>query len=517
MRRVAIAFILVLCVTLSTNGTQFIPASLDLEIVLSSFIGGSGEDFGNKVIFDSEGNIIMVGYTQSDDLAVINAHQDTHGGGRDAFILKLDSTFNVVFLTYYGGNGHDYGQDVGLDSSNNIILAGHTRSDNLVVPNALQSSMRGDGDAYVAKFSPEGTLLYGSYIGGSSDDEWITGIELDEDDNIIIGGSTDSDDMNITAGAYQETYGGGDRDILLLSLAADGQSYNFMTYFGLDSHENCADVTLDAQNNIVFTGYTVDVGITTPGAYQETYGGGDGDAIIGKLNATGKTLIWSTMLGGNGWDFGGDVSVNSDGDIIASGYSWSDDFPLQDEIYGNAPERDDYLAKLSGDGSTLLFSTLLGGDGEDRCYGMTLLNNETVATCTLTGSSDMPTVNAWQENNSGSYDAYFALYSSDLSSLLFASYIGGQYTDHGYSVAAYNDEVFALTGYSSSNDFPTHNPVQAERGGGQDAFIVVIGIAEDVTTTPPPEQSALDILPIVMVVSIVAVVAISWVYLKKRQ
>ena len=76
---------------------------------MSTFYGGSGEDTGSNVCFDSEGNIIIVGSTRSSDFPVINAHQDTYGGGRDAFILKLDPLYNVIFSTYYGGSGEDYG------------------------------------------------------------------------------------------------------------------------------------------------------------------------------------------------------------------------------------------------------------------------------------------------------------------------------------------------------------------------------------------------------------------------
>jgi hypothetical protein len=486
---------------------------------MASFFGGGGEDVASKVCYDREGNLIVVGFTLSSDLPVVNAMQDTYGGSRDAFILKLDSSYNVIFCTYYGGSGEEYAEAVVTDEENNIYFAGRSESDNLPVPNGLQTEMRGNSDAFMAKLSPTGSLLYGTYIGGSGEDEWITSIVLDEDDNVIMAGPSDSNDMNITANAFQEHFGGGSRDIVLFSITPDGQSYVFMTYFGLDGSENCVDVALDIQDDIVFTGYSTNVSVTTEGAYQETYAGGDGDVIVAKLSHDGQTLLWSTMLGGTLWDFGGDVSIDSDGSVIVSGYSESPDFPLQNELFGDQEERDTFLTKLSEDGGSLLFSTLLGGDGEDRCYGMTMLNNGSVAVHIFTQSNNMPTVGAWQENKSGGNDAYFALYDSDLTSLVFASYIGGSRDEFSLGMASNNDEVIALVGYTYSNNFPTTDHLQPERAGGRDAFLVVLNVTGDetsTTTTPPPFQMPLELMVVGSAAIAISLIAIAYVYIRKR-
>ncbi|UCE09033.1 MAG: hypothetical protein JSW61_08550 [Candidatus Thorarchaeota archaeon] len=495
-------------------------ASPGIAIEMSTFFGGSREDMASNVHYDSDGNIIIVGSTLSSDLPVSNAMQSIYGGGRDAFILKLDSSYNVVFCTYYGGDGEEYAEAVVTDDENNIYISGHTESGNLTVLNALQTEMEGEGDAFVAKLSPTGSLVFGTYVGGNGGDEWITSMVLDEDGNMIMAGPFDSDNMNITTGVFQENYGGGSRDIVLLSMTPDGQSYVFMTYFGLDDSENCGGLALDSQGNIVMAGYSINGGITTEGAYQEAYAGGTGDVIVAKLSPNGQTLLWSTLLGGSEWDFGGDVNVDSDDNVIVSGYSESPDFPLQNEIHGNEDERDTFLAKLSEDGSSLLFSTLLGGDGEDRCYGMTMLDNGSVAVNCFTRSDNMPTVNPWQENNSGGYDAFFALYDSDLASLVSASYIGGSLDDHGLSLDTFNDEVAALVGYTHSDDFQTNEPLQSERGGGRDAFLVVLNLippGTTVTTTPPPNLVSIELLIIAgAAVAGIALAALAYVYSKKR-
>ena len=504
----------------SSKRDQFLISSSSIDLEMSTFFGGDREDTGADACFDSDGNIIVVGSTLSDDLAVTNAQQDTYGGGRDTFVLKLDTSYNVTFCTYYGGSGEEYPMAVVTDDDNNIIVTGHTESNNLPVPNGLQSELQGSGDAFVAKFDPTGTLIFGTYIGGNGANEWINAITLDENNNLIMGGLFESDNLNTSQNAFQEEFGGGPDDVVVLSLTPDGQSMNFMTYFGVDDHENCAGITLDAQNNIIITGYTIDDGITTEGAYQEVYGGGDSDAYIAKFDSNCQNLLWSTFIGGDSWDFGGDVSVDDDDNIIASGYSWSSDFPLQNELYGDEPERDTYLATLSENGSELLFSTLLGGDGEDRCYGMMPLGNGSIATCSMTRSTDMPTVNAWQENNSGSFDAYFALYDNNLDSLICSSYLGGSRDDNGLSLDIFNDEYVVLIGHTSSDDFPTNNPIQEVRAGNRDAFVTVLDLIPDqilTTTTPPPDQIPLEILAIGIAIPIVAVVIIILVYNKKKR
>ncbi|MGY5852928.1 MAG: SBBP repeat-containing protein [Candidatus Thorarchaeota archaeon] len=472
---------------ISVEDNQFYISSPNIEFDMSTYFGGSAEDLAAKVHFDNEGNIIVVGSTLSDDLPVFNAQQDTYEGGRDGFVLKLNSSYDVVFCTYYGGSGEEYAEAVTTDDDNNIYITGHTESYNLSVPNGIQTEMRGAGDGFLAKLSPTGELLYGTYIGGNGENDWLTSIVVDENDDLIIAGPVDSDDMNTTTGAFQEVYGGGGADAILLSLSSDGQSYLFMTYFGGDSPENCGNIALDSEKNIVIGGYAGDANITTEGAYQETYGGGDGDVVVAKFNHNASTLLWSTFLGGSLWDFCGGVRIDSEDNVIVSGYSESSDFPLLNELYGDDGERDTFLSKLSGNGSELLFSTLLGGEDEDRCYGMEMLSNESVATLSFTRSRNLPAVDAWQENNSGSYDAYFTLYNNELSALIQASYIGGSMSDYGLSIDTFNDEYFALVGYTSSSDFPTQDPVQSERAGHRDAFIVVLKVAPDTTTTTTTE------------------------------
>jgi hypothetical protein len=481
---------------------------------LSTYYGGSNQDTASTVIFDRDGNIIVVGSTLSNDLPVVNAHQETYGGGRDAYILKLNSSYDVVFCTYYGGSGEEYAEAVVTDDENNIIISGRSESNDLPVPNGLQTQMMGNGDAFVAKFSPTGVLEYGTYVGGSGEDEWLTTIIIDENDNWILAGPCDTENMNTTSNVLQETYGGGGRDILIISLTPDGQDIEFLTYFGADGSENCVDITFDQTGNIVLIGYAELSGVTTAGVYQETYAGGTGDVVVAKVSGNGEELLWSTLLGGSLWDFGGDVTVDSDGSIFVSGYSESSDFPLVNELYGNEPVRDSFLARLSEDGAVLEFSSLLGGNGEDYCYGMEMLENGSVAICSFTSSNNLPTVNPIQASRAGSQDAYIALYNSDLNNLTYASYIGGSGDESCLSLYTYEDELIAVAGYTSSNDFPLQDPIQSERAGSQDIFLVILSTTQ---LEPAPSQSPIDFSVIGITVVLLAVVIIGFMFAKRRK
>jgi hypothetical protein len=202
------------------NGDVFV-TKLDASgsgLVYSTYIGGSNGDSGQGIAVDGSGNAYVTGSTGSNNYDVtVGAFQTTHGGGYygyyyDVFVTKLNASGSgLVYSTFIGGNGADEGYGIAVDGSGNAYVTGYTSStDYDVTPGAFQTSGGGSYyDVFVTKLNASGSgLVYSTYIGGSNYD-YGYGIAIDGSGNAYVTGSTSSTDYDVTAGAFQTTYGGG--------------------------------------------------------------------------------------------------------------------------------------------------------------------------------------------------------------------------------------------------------------------------------------------------------------------
>ena len=472
-----------------------------LDVLFCSYFGGEGEEWSNDVCFTADGGFVLSGMTMSDDLPVMNAHQSQYGGAGDAYLVKVGPQFNVEFYTYFGGTGSEEPMALVVDSEDNIILAGGTSSDDLTLLNPLQDELNGSSDAFVAKYSSSGTLLFSSYLGGS-DFERIEDVVIDSSGNYLLVGPTGSDDFYTTPGVCQETYGGGDSDVFITSLANDGQSILFSSFFGNATDDDAWGIGTDQTGNIVVIGMTDGDEMATDSSFQEVYGGGLTDAFVAKFSSDCSSIMWATLLGGNGWEFGDQVEFDSSDNIVVSGYTGSSDFPLENQLYNDTGGYDAFFSKLNPDGDTLLLSSYLGGSFEDRSYAMDVLDDDSILIACPTSSADMPVENAFS-NHSGASDGYLGLIDGDTPELLFGSHYGGSSNDYVLGMSVYSDEMVAVIGYTSSDDLPTINAVQDEYGGSSDTMVWVFGFEE------PPMPANIPILAIAVVtVGIIAVVIV---------
>ncbi len=350
-------------------------ANEGLDVLLCSYFGGDGEEWSNDIFFGADGSIVLTGMSRSSDLPVVNAHQEEYGGGGDVFIVKLNPEFQIEFYTYFGGSGLEEPMALMVDYYQNIIVAGGTSSDNLTILNPLQDELNGPSDAFLAKFSPSGTLLFSTYRGGNESDS-SEDICIYSNGDYLMVGSTGSSDFNTTAGAFQEDYGGGESDVFITGISINGQSILYSTFFGNSADEDAFDIDVNLMggiDDIVIVGLSRGTTITTASAYQQTYGGGTSDAIVAKFASDCSSLNWSTMLGGNGWEFGDQIGFDSDNNLIVSGYTGSSDFPLLNQLQNNTSGYDAFLTELSTNGDELIMSSYLGGNLEDRSYAMEVL------------------------------------------------------------------------------------------------------------------------------------------------
>ena len=382
----------------------------------------------------------------------------------------------LSYATYIGGGGGDIGYAIAVDSSLDAYIAGVTNSSNFpAVGSPYQSSYRGNGDCFVTKINTEGTqLLYSTYIGGSESDT-ATAIAV-SNGAAFITGNTDSADFpthaptgTTTTNPFQLNYGG-NTDAFVAQLDATGSSLVYSSYLGGSGADFGQGIAVDSSGNAYVTGATQSTNFPVTAGSLQQINKGSSDAFVAKVNFTGEALVYSTYLGGTQADVGQSIQVDSSGNAYVAGYTFSPDFPLQGPIQhtigGGA---DAFVAKLNATGTALTYSTFLGGSGDDRAYGIALDSTLNAYITGSTISTNFPTTTgAFQPALKGSSDAFVCKLNPAGSTLVYSTYLGGSGVDQANGIAVIpsgtNAGVAFVTGFTESSDFPTHSPVQAILG-----------------------------------------------------
>jgi PKD repeat protein len=306
------------------------------DLVYSTYLGGAGEDQGRGIAVDGSGNAYITGETKSADFpTTAGAFNRSYGGsGRfDGFVTKLNAAgTDLVYSTYLGGTGQDYGHGIAVDGSGNAYITGSTASaDFPTTAGAFNRSYGGSGseDVFVTKLNAGGTaLVYSTYLGGADTDMGYD-IVVDGSGNAYITGSTWSADFPTTTGAFQRSYGsGGWQDSFITKLNAAGTDLVYSTYVGGTTNDAGSSIAVDGSGNAYITGSTDSTDFpTTAGAFQTVYAGGWVGCFITKLNTGGTALVYSTHLGGTPGDSGQGIAVDGSGNAYITGDTGSTDFP----------------------------------------------------------------------------------------------------------------------------------------------------------------------------------------------
>jgi hypothetical protein len=342
-------------------------------LVYFTFIGGRSNDFPGGIAIDNAGNAYVTGSTSSIDFPVTVNYFTS---GQHAFVLKLDSTGNIVYSTALAGNGVDAGSAIAVDASGSAYVAGNTTSTHFpVTAGSFQLTPGGLGDAFVAKLSSTGQIAYATYLGGSGND-FAEAIAVDASGNAFVGGDTSSTNFPATPGAYSTGLRGLFSNAFIVKLNPAGSSLVYATYLGGSSVDFIRGLAVDSAGNCYVTGFTDSSNFpTTPGAFQRSWSGRYA-GFVTKLNPTGTSLVYSTLLGGTHsyYSASGDssvaIAVDLSGSAYVAGNSQPSGFPVTPGALKTMPvflpccEDDDmFLVKLAADGRSLLYSTLLGSTG----------------------------------------------------------------------------------------------------------------------------------------------------------
>ncbi len=388
-------------------------------LLWGTFLGGSSDDDGDAIVLDTSGDPVLAGRTESSDFPTTpGAYDASLAGHSDAFVAKLSGTGSrLLWSTLLGGGDMDCTLSVALDASGNPVLTGYTYSSDFpTTPGAFDTSFNGGlYDAFVVKLSGTGSsLLWSTFLGGNDYDRGYA-IVPDSSDNPVVMGYALSADFPTTAGAYNTSINGS-VDAFVTKLSSTGSSLLWSTFLGGSDVEEGYALALDTSGNSVLTGLTWSSDFpTTPGAFDTSFNGGGYDVFVAKLSSTGSSLLWGTFLGGNNLDRASALALNAAGEPILTGSTVSSDFPTTPGAYDASLDgySDAFVARLSGTGSILLFSTFLGGSGGDGGVALALDISECPVLTGLASSTFPTTPGAYDTSyNGGDHDAFVAKLSS---------------------------------------------------------------------------------------------------------
>jgi beta-propeller repeat-containing protein len=318
-------------------------------------------------------------------------------------------------------------------------------------------------------------LAYSTYLGGNGDDEGNS-ITVDSSGNLYVVGFTDSVNFP-TSSASQPSFGGGRQDVFVAKLNPSGNQLIYSTYLGGDGQDNGSGIAVDSAGNAYITGFTGSANFPVRNALQPAKNG-QFNAFVAKLDPTGS-LLYSTHLGGSLGDYGSCITVDSLGSVYVAGVATSANFPMANALQSTpGGSADVYLAKLDPLGSQLVYSTYLGGAGND---GATSIAVDSVGSVYLTGvttSRDFRTASPLQASHGGGlFDAFVARVNPSGGRLVYATYLGGGGEDRAFRISVDSAGNAYVTGDTDSTNFPTANALQGSIGGSVDAFLAKINAA----------------------------------------
>jgi len=446
----------------------------------ATVLGGASFDYASALALDGQGNVVVAGETRSTDFpTTAGAYDATHNGPSDAFVAKLSSDLRTLqAATFLGGTSFDNASALALDGQGNVVVAGGTGSTDFpTTAGAYDATHNGFSDAFVARLSSDlRTLSAATFLGGSSSDE-ATALALDGQGNVVVAGRTGSTDFPTTAGAYDATHND-EYDTFVARLSSDLRTLPAATFLGGSDDDYASALALDGQGNVVVAGGTKSTDFpTTAGAYDATHNGGFYDAFVAKLSSDLRTLSAATFLGGTGLDSATALALDGQGNVVVAGWAKSTDFPTTAGAYDPTYNGfyDAFVAKLSSDLRTLSAATFLGGSDDDSARALALDGQGNVVVAGWTRSTDFPTTaGAYDPTYNGFSDVFVARLSSDLGTLLAATFLGGRVGyDSARALVLDGQGNVVVAGETASSDFPTTAGAYdaTHNGGFYDAFV----------------------------------------------
>jgi uncharacterized repeat protein (TIGR02543 family) len=476
------------------------PLVLDPAVlVYCGYIGGLGSDYGYGIAVDSSGNAYVTGYTLCTEATfpvTVGPDLTYNGGYSDAFVAKVNASGTaLVYCGYIGGLNSDYRYSfpgIAVDGEGNAYVTGETGSSEATFPVKVGPDLTYNGgwDAFVAKVDASGTaLVYCGYIGGSGGDSG-SGIAVDGEGNAYVTGFTESTEATFPVKVGPDLTYNGSQDAFVAKVDASGTALVYCGYIGGSGYENCYGIAVDGDGNVYITGGTKSTEATFPVTVGPdlTYNGGDTDAFVAKVNASGMALVYCGYIGGSAYEYGREIAVDGEGNAYVTGETSSTEatFPVSvgpDLTYNGGT--DAFVAKVNVSGMALVYCGYIGGSDLDRGFGIAVdcEGNAYVTGDTLSTEATFPVTVGPDLTYNGSLDAFVAKVNVSGMALVYCGYIGGSDIDHGIGIAVDGEGNAYVTGhtYSTEATFPVTVGPDLTYNGSEDADAFVAKISVSVS------------------------------------
>ncbi len=405
------------------------------NLVYADYIGGNSDDYAVALVLDSANEVYVTGSTQSSNFPVVNAYQSQQPGPSTGFVTRISADGSaILYSTYLGGNNYDQPAGIAIDNSGEVMVAGYTQSQNFPVANAYQATAQANqGGIYgtygfLTKFSVDGSsLVYSTYFAGNSNVEeggccWVSpfntinAIAADADGNAYVTGSTNTYNFPVTSGSYSTTNTTQQNaTVAFVSKFNSAGGLDYSTYFYDPSGYtvSTASIAVDGSGSAYITGSAysdttfpvTSTSICNPG----TQGSACGNAFVTKFNPAASALTYSTFLGANNDATPSSITLDANNDAYVLASSSSSSFAEVDGIEAYDSQDDVMLVEIDPDGSSQLFATYIGGSGDDEPSGIVVDADGNMYIAGSTDSDDLPaTQGAFQTVTGGNTDAFIA-------------------------------------------------------------------------------------------------------------
>ncbi|MEW6468909.1 MAG: SBBP repeat-containing protein [Bacteroidota bacterium] len=457
--------------------------------IWGTYYGDAATDYCNAVSADAQNNIYITGYTlNTTNIATSGTYQSTLNGSFDAYLVKFNANGVRQWGTYFGGNSVDAAYGIFITPSGYIYICGDTFSTGNVASTGAHQTTYGGGidDAFLAKFDSNGIRKWSTYYGGMQHDI-ASSVTVDNNENVIMCGHTESLNAIATPSAYQNSWSNL-FDVFIVKFDSAGLR-QWGTYYGDAGMEEAWALDCDAANNIYITGFTTSTSnIATPLSHQSAYGGGTQDAYAAKFNPSGTALLWATYYGGTGSDQGSSIKLDNNGNIFVAGNTTSANAIATGGAYQQSPgSADDAFIVRFNSAGVRQWGTYFGGNDVDYIAELHIVNNTYLLFCGSTQSTNaISTPGAYQalQSSPGNYDAYFAKFSGSGSKVL-GTYYGGTAADNGRGLTFDNTGKIYLAGETYSTDsIASAGAHMVSNAGGGDAFLAKFCLAPEPLILP---------------------------------
>ncbi len=431
--------------------------------VYSTLLGGGVWDRARSVAVDAEGSVYIVGETRSRDFPTTPGALNTSAPGSvNGFVAKVDPTGStLLYATYLGGGFGDSAVAVAVAPGGEAVVVGSTGSPDFPVTAGAFDTAHSEGtDAFLVRLSADGSgLVYSTLLGGIGDDAAFA-VAIDQAGKADVVGQTLSPDFPTTAGALGGSIGGGN-DAFLTIVEADGSSLNASTFIGgAAGYEWATGVAADAAGAVLVAGTTGSNDFPTTAGAADTSHAGQGDAFLTKILPGGRSLVFSTFLGGASDDVLESMAMTPDGRVLLAGLTNSSGFPTTpgafDRQHGGGGGFDAFLTVLNASGAALDYSTFIGGPQDDYGLAVTFEAPDAIVVAGQTFSPEFSTTPlAEQPVFGGASDGFVTRWRIPGPGLVHATFVGGTGTDWVDEVVTLPDDTLYAAGFTASANFTT--------------------------------------------------------------